>query len=169
MRLRFQIRTVMTMVFAAVFVYAIVALQGQSFVVRAFPWTVAILALALLALQLATEVVSLSRPVEREKADEMGDQLDLEFSEEEGTAVARRRTVEIFAWLYGFLFSLWAFGFHLAFPALAFSYLRRHGIGWPATLLMTAGFWLVIRLLFQELLHLPFPAGQLLDAREFLP
>jgi hypothetical protein len=156
----------MTLFFIVAFVYAVLALQGHNLVVRAFPWLVSFVALALLAVQLLSEVVKRDG---REAPSEKEEQLDIEFTEEEATAKARRRSIEIFGWLYGFLVALWAFGFHLAFPALAFFYLLRHRLPWLPVVLMTVSFWLAIRVVFQELLHIPFPRAALFDIRDLLP
>jgi hypothetical protein len=79
-------------------------------------------------------------------------------------AGARRRILAAVAWMLGFFAAVVLLGFPIAVPLFLFLYLKlQGGEGWVLsvgiTLAVTAAFYG----LFDALLHLPFPAGWLLD------
>lgn len=109
-------------------------------------------------LLLAIIEMALSLFVREEKRT--GHAVDFELTTEVDPILARRRTWAITAWLLGFLSLILLFGFPLAVPLFVFLYLKVGGKeGWPLTLVLTAISWLFMEMLFDRLLHLPFPQG----------
>lgn len=78
-------------------------------------------------------------------------------------AVALRRTFSIIGWILGFFATFWLLGFSIAVPVLTFLYLK---VGarerWLVTTLLTLLAWIFFYGLFDYVLHLPFPRGELL-------
>jgi hypothetical protein len=66
-------------------------------------------------------------------------------------------------WILGFFIAIWLLGFVAAVPIASFLYFRFAGgeKWWISTLLSVAA-WAVFYGLFDSLLHLPFPEGQIL-------
>ena len=94
------------------------------------------------------------------------------FGEAKGEAVegdpelegATRRMLVAAAWMVGFLAAIVLLGFPIAVPLFLLLYLRlQGGEGWITSIVITAIVWGVFYGLFDALLHLPFPAGWLLD------
>ena len=77
-------------------------------------------------------------------------------------AVARRRAVAIIGWIVGFYLAIWLLGFNIAVPVATFLYLK---VGarerWPITVVLTVVGWVFFYALFDYILHLPFPKGEL--------
>jgi TctA family transporter len=77
-------------------------------------------------------------------------------------SVVRSRSVAIVAWILGFFIAIWLLGFIAAVPVASFLYFKFAGgeKWWISTLLSVAA-WAVFYGLFDSLLHLPFPEGQI--------
>ncbi|MBI4491164.1 MAG: tripartite tricarboxylate transporter permease, partial [Deltaproteobacteria bacterium] len=77
-------------------------------------------------------------------------------------AVIRSRAVSIVAWTLGFFLAIWLLGFVIAVPVASFLYFRfAGGEKWWITILLSLAAWASFYGLFDYLLHLPFPEGQL--------
>jgi TctA family transporter len=77
-------------------------------------------------------------------------------------AVMRRRAFSIVAWILGFFLAIWLLGFVIAVPVASFLYFKfAGGEKWPISILLSVAAWAVFYGLFDYLLHLPFPEGQL--------
>lgn len=77
-------------------------------------------------------------------------------------ALMRRRTFAIVGWIVGFFLAIWLLGFNIAVPVATFLYLKVSAREkWPITLLLTSLAGLVFYGLFNYLLHLPLPEGEL--------
>ena len=127
---------------------------------RIYPWAIGFPVLVLLAFQLVKELMPRASNTPQEA--EVG-AADLSFTAEEATPAARLKTVELFAWIYGCVLALWLFGYFLGLPIMVFMYLKRHGESWLVSLSLPLGVWLFLWRVFDELLHLPFPAGAVFD------
>ena len=78
------------------------------------------------------------------------------------TTVIRRRAVSIVAWTLGFFATIWLLGFVIAVPVASFLYFRFAGREkWSLSIPLSLAAWAVFYGLFDYLLHLPFPEGQL--------
>lgn len=73
-----------------------------------------------------------------------------------------RRALEAVGWILGFVAAALALGFFAAVPLASFLYLRRAGEGWAASVLIPAGLWAFLYVVFDRALHVPLPPGPLL-------
>ena len=161
MSLRFQMRTVLTLFFIAVFAYVVFESKNMPEQARMYPYTIAIIALVLLAWQLLREIW----PSQAAESRETG--ADVDFTEEEASPEGKKRTLELFIWVYGFGLALWLLGFFVAIPVMVFSYLVRHREGRIVTIAMPAVAGGATWGLFNNLLHLPFPPGVIFELLGF--
>lgn len=73
-----------------------------------------------------------------------------------------RRTAIAAAWILAFFAAILLLGFNIAVALFVFAYLRFQGReSWLFSAVFTAAIWGGFYLLFDRLLHLPFPAGWL--------
>lgn len=160
MGLRFQPRSLLTLFLMAFFVFIVAQSSDMPEKAKMYPWVVGLIALALLAVQLVREVLPARSGPARETRETGA---DVDFTEEEASAAGKRRTLELFGWIYGFAATLWLIGFYLAIPAMVFAYLLRHRESPVVTVAMPAVAGLATWGLFDRLLHLPFPPGVLFE------
>ncbi len=78
--------------------------------------------------------------------------------------VVNRRTLNIFGWIIGFFIAIWLVGFNLSGPLCTFIYLK---IGarekWPISIILAVATGVFVYVLFDQLLHVPFPPGLLFN------
>ena len=76
--------------------------------------------------------------------------------------VTRRRRYSIISWMVGFFFGIWFLGFSIASAVTTFLYLKV-GVGekWLISVILTVVAWVFFYGLFDRVLHLPFPEGEL--------
>ena len=122
-----------------------------------YPWAVSIIALVLLAWQLVREIL----PTTRVESHETG--ADMDFTEDEASSEGKRRTLEMFIWIYGFAAFLWLVGFYVAIPLMVFLYLVRHRESPTLTVVLPTIAGGLTWGVFGYFLHLPFPPGILLE------
>ena len=145
----------LALVFFAVFVWQAREWRLQA---RLYPWAIGIPMLVLALIQLIVEIRGV-----RKKNPTGNAPVDYQFTQAMDTAVARRRTLTIFSWIFGFVISIWLLGFSLSVPLFVFLYLKvQSREPWALTLVLTAAAWVIFFGLFDRLLHLPFPDGKLL-------
>ena len=169
--------------------------QQWSIRARLFPWTIGIPAVGLAVLQVvfatrnmlahaAPEAELVPSPAERppplpavEQKDEdaavVAAAVESAFgagsaaAEEEAipTAVARRRTIEMSAWILAFGLGVVLFGFRLGAVLVTFGFLRwgAHE-SWKTTILISVATYLMFFLIFDVGLNTPFPPGFIADA-----
>ncbi|MGH7797081.1 MAG: tripartite tricarboxylate transporter permease [Candidatus Binatia bacterium] len=79
-------------------------------------------------------------------------------------ALARKRTVSIIFWIFGFYLAIWLFGFTGAAALATFLYLK-FGAGekWPIAVALAAAGWLFFFGVFDYGLQLPFPQGAIFE------
>ncbi len=160
MAIRIRPRTLFTLFLLGLFAFAVVEVRDMPFNARVYPWAIGFPAMGLLLYQLVKDV----RPWgSGGRSDEGVGTADIEFTGEENTPAARRKTVELFAWIYGFVFSLWLIGYFVSLPLMVFAYLKRHGESWLLSLTLSAGTWALLWGVFDQLLHLPFPEGRVFE------
>ncbi|MGH7828095.1 MAG: tripartite tricarboxylate transporter TctB family protein [Candidatus Binatia bacterium] len=128
---------------------------------RLFPLLASLPLLVLSLVQLGIDAVGSHR--ERAKA------MDFEFTKGVDPSLARRRTLNIFAWLFGFGFAIWLVGFHVAIPLTVFLYLKFQGReSWSLSLALAIATYIFFWGVFDRILHLPFPEPVLLTWVEAL-
>lgn len=77
-------------------------------------------------------------------------------------ALLRRRAISIIGWLLGFFLAIWLLGFNVTVPVATFLYLKfGSGEKWGITLILTLVAWIFFYGLFDYVIHLPFPKGEL--------
>lgn len=134
---------------AIVFAAAAFMALAWSEIARLFPLAVAVpgLILALLAIVL---------PPRTEAADP-------DDEEELPRRELVRRTAITIAWVLGFFAAVYLLGFLISIPLGAVAYMRIIGRErWVTALAVAAACWALIFLLFDRLLHVPLPKGELL-------
>ncbi len=157
MGIRLQPRSILTLAFIVVFGYIIYEAQDMPQQAQLYPMTIGIIALLLLVWQFGREVFFAHQPEDRETG------ADVDFTDEEASGDGRKRALELFGWIYGFGLALWLLGFFVAIPVMVFLYLLRHREGWIVTIAMPTVAGGATWLLFNNLLHLPFPPGVLFE------
>lgn len=139
------------------FVYFVWEARDWRLQARLYPWAIGLPMIILALIQVALDV----KGVEEKKTSD-GAPVDFQFGQTMDSAIARSRTFNIFAWILGFFVAIWLVGFSLAILLLLFLYLKVHSREpWGLSLILTAGGWVLFWGLFDRLLHLPFPEGQL--------
>ncbi len=157
MGLRFQPRTLLTLVLIAMFTYVVIASSDMPIEAKLYPWAIGLIALTLLAYQLVREIL----PSPQQNKRETG--VDFDFTDEEASPEGKRRALELFGWLYGFATLLWLIGFYLAIPLMVFLYMLRHRETRTLTIALPLGAGTATWGIFGYFLHLPFPPGVLIE------
>jgi hypothetical protein len=133
--------------------YAALSASYWSFKTGFFPLAISIPLLILVLLNLVLEFVGGA-----EKA--RGPAVDTEFTNDVAPEVARRRVVETFSWIAGFILLVFLVGFPAAVPLFLVSYLAiQSQVGWLLSASLTVITWGFFNFLFQRLLNLQFEAG----------
>ena len=141
-------------VFFALFVYTAKDWRLQA---RLYPWAIGIPMLVLALVQVVLDLRGIGPKKSRSDAP-----VDVQFAERTDPVVARRRTINIFSWIAGYILAIWLFGFSYSVPLVVFLYLKvQSRERWPLSIALTAAAWLLFWGLFDRLLHLPFPQGEL--------
>lgn len=139
-------------IFFAVFVYQAQDWRMQA---RLYPWAIGIPMLLLAVIQVILDL----KGVERKQKDDAVP-VDFQFAQTVDAAVARKRTLNIFGWLFGFLIGIWLLGFTITIPLMVFGYLRiQSGEKWWLSVTLTVLAWFFFWTLFVRVLNLPFPDG----------
>ena len=124
-----------------------------SFTAGFFPWVLGFPVLALAIVQFIFDITG--------RVGKCDDEYSAETPTNLPGSVVNRRTAGVFAWIFGWLVSVWLFGFTIGAPLCTFLQLK---VGererWPLTLALTATAWAFIYGVFVRLLHVPFPTGQ---------
>jgi putative tricarboxylic transport membrane protein len=143
---------VFTLLMVAFFVWTLWEAREWWFRARLFPWTIGFAGLVLALLQFRSELAGLlrSRRAGREKkVNEM-------------SALARQRTLTMTAWILGFFAAIWLLGFAVAVPLTILLYLKAGARErWPISIVLALLGWLSFYGIFDYLLHVPFPEGEL--------
>jgi hypothetical protein len=133
--------------------YAALSASQWSFKTGFFPLVIAIPLIVLTIVHLVLEFFGGA-----EKAN--GPAVEAEFTMDVEPAVARRRAIETFSWIAGFILLVFLLGFPLAVPLFMISYLTiQSRTGWLQSTVLTAGAWGFFYFLFQRLLNLQFETG----------
>ena len=143
---------VLTLVFAYATVTALALPEGA----KLFPLAIAIPSLVLAVLLAVISLRSRGTTVPSKPPDPDDDPT---LTPEDQT----RRTAEIALWFLGIFAAVYLLGFLVAIPVSAIAYLRFAAReGWVPSAAVAALCWLVVFGVFDRLLHVPLPAGELL-------
>jgi len=133
--------------------------QSRNFNVRAglFPWAIGFPLLGLSILQLM-----------REFRGKTGGRPRGQHVKDEGRGlpsdVVNRRTRDMFGWILIYFLVIWFLGFPIGGTLCCFIQLKFGSKEkWLITLILTAGLWAFVYLLFDRVLHVPFPTGYLFE------
>jgi len=134
--------------------------QSRQFNVRAglFPWAIGFPLLALALIQLLKEI-----------SGKTADPTLLKFADDDppelSAQVVRGRTAAMFGWILTYFAAIWLLGFATGGTLCCFLQLKCSSKeNWLLTVILTAGLWAFIYILFDRLLHVPFPSGYLFEA-----
>src|SRR4051794_11336874 len=104
MKLRPQaILSILLLVFFALFVYEAKDWRLQT---RLYPWAVGIPMLILAVVQVVLDLKGIGP-----KKDSGNAPVDVQFAERTDPVLARRRTINIFSWIIGYMIAVWLLGF----------------------------------------------------------
>ncbi len=132
--------------------------QSRSFNVRAglFPWVIGTPLLGLALLQLGKELTGKAGARSRVKQSEDEHEIPRD--------VQIRRTRNMFIWIVVYFLAIWLLGFSVGGTLCCFLQLKfASREKWPITIMLTVGLWAFIYLLFQQVLNVPFPPGQIFE------
>ena len=119
---------------------------------RLFPWAIGFAGLALALLQLRPEVAAVVR----------SGRTGGEKKTNGKSALTRQRTLSMAGWILGFFAAIWLLGFAVAVPLTILFYLKASARErWPISIALACLGWLSFYGIFDYLLHVPFPEGQL--------
>lgn len=123
---------------------------------RLYPWTIGIPMIVLAVVNLVQELLG------RDKSgDPNAGPSDIQFTQTGDRRTTVLRTLTIIAWILGFIAGFWLFGFSITIAVLIFCFLKiQSREGWALSVILTAGAWLIYWGLFEYMLRLPFPEGQ---------
>lgn len=142
-----------------VVVLALALWQSRNFNIRAglFPWAIGFPLLGLSILQFIREFRGKTGVGPRgQHIKEEGQELPAD--------VVNRRTRDMFGWILIYFLAIWFLGFPIGGALCCFIQLKFGSKEkWPITLILTAGLWAFVYLLFDRVLHVPFPAGYLFE------
>lgn len=134
--------------------WALLATQGWAIKTALYPRVVGIPLLLLAAMEFVLCLRGAREPEERA--------MDVVLSEDVEPREATRRTVAMFAWIFGFFLAILALGFSLAIPLFVFAYLKIAAKErWSLIFVLVGLAWLLFYGLFIRVLHLPLPEGLL--------
>ena len=149
--------SLVVLIFFCVFVYEAKEWRMQA---RLYPFAIGIPMLIFAVVQF---ILDLKGVKAKQSAD--GSPMDFQFAAQDHIAPeeVKRRTITMFAWMFGFFFAIWLVGYPIAIPLLVFCYLKfQSGESWTLSILLTVISWVFFYTLFVRLLTLPFPDGWLL-------
>ncbi len=157
LRLRIRPRILLALGFLACFAYAVVEAASMPIQARLFPWTIGFIGIALILFDMVRDILP-----EKEGKDD-GTIFDIAFTDEESSKQGRRKALEMFGWIYGFILALWLIGFHVSIFAMVLLYLLRHRERPVILVTLPLGVLLATWGLFDKLLNLPFPPGVVVE------
>ncbi|MGH2490261.1 MAG: tripartite tricarboxylate transporter TctB family protein [Candidatus Limnocylindria bacterium] len=144
------------LVLVAVFAYATVTALAFPEGAKLFPLAIAIPSLVLAVLLALISLRSRGTAGAPPASDAGG---EVALAPEERT----RRTAEIGAWFLGIFAAVYLLGFLVAIPISALAYLRFAAReSWVTSVAVAALCWALVFGVFDRLLHVPLPAGELL-------
>ncbi|MGH7845294.1 MAG: tripartite tricarboxylate transporter TctB family protein [Candidatus Binatia bacterium] len=146
------------LIFFIVFVYEAKEWRMQA---RLYPWSIGIPMIFLAGLYIVRELTGKNEKTQQQQA--ANTPVDFQFTKGLDQDTARKRTIYIFGWIFGFFLGIWLIGFSYMVPLFVFLYLKvQSREKWPLSIALTAGAWVIFWGLFDRLLRLPFPDGQVM-------
>ena len=151
---RFSWETVFSLFIIVVLALALWQSRHFDFRTGLFPWAIGFPVLSLAIVQLIMDFLG--------KGNRRGGDHLVEAGPDLPADVVNRRTAGIFGWIVGYFVAIWLLGFSFGVPLCTFIQLKIFGREkWPLSLIYTASAWAFIYGIFDRVLHVPFPTGQL--------
>ena len=133
--------------------------QAWNFSARLFPMTLVGVGVLLLSFHIARE---LWRSFSSTQPQSGGQSMDIGMGEGEDPSVVRWRSVEIWAWLVGFLIAILSIGMLISIPLFSFLYLKFHAReAWWISILIPVLVTSFMYGLFELILHTAWIEGWL--------
>jgi len=127
---------------------------------RLYPWAIGIPMVFLAVIQVILDLRGYKAKEPSDGAPPVA--MDFQFTKEIDARTSRNRAIIMFAWLFGFFFLIWLFGFNIGIPVMVFSYLKfQSKESWRLSILLTAIAFGFFYMLFVKVLTLPFPEGRI--------
>jgi hypothetical protein len=143
------------LVFFIVWVYQA---QDWRLQARLYPWAIGIPMVILAVVQVILDLKGYKSKEPSDGAPPV--RMDFQFTKEIDADTARKRTLTMFAWLFGFFFLVWLLGFNIGIPLMVFSYLKFQAKEpWVLSVILTVIAFVFFYTLFVKVLTLPFPEG----------
>src|ERR1051325_9702566 len=117
MKLRPQ--AILSIVIALFFVVFASQAKDWRLQARLYPWAIGIPMLILAIVQVVLDLKGVASKQTASAAP-----VDVQLAERTDPALARRRTINIFSWLVGYLLAVWLLGFSCCVPLVVFLYLK---------------------------------------------
>ena len=153
--MKVRTQAIFSFVIVIFFIVFVSQAQGWRPQARLYPLAIGIPMLILAIVQLILDL----KGVETKKRDD-ATPVDFQFAQQIDPAIARRRAVRMFMWLFGFFVGIWLLGFSVTIPLMVFTYLKlQSNESWRISIVLTAVAWAFFYFLFVKLLLLPFPDG----------
>lgn len=152
-RVRLSRETLFSLAIVVALVWALWDSRNFGFRAGLFPWVIGFPVAALAFVELGLDLFGRGRKSGLKSFAEVGPDVP--------ASLVYRRTVSICGWTIGFLVAIWLLGFSLAVPVTMILYLKFAKEKWPITLTMAVVTWLLFYGLFDYILHVPFPDGEL--------
>ena len=145
--------SIIVLIFFCVFVYEAKDWRMQA---RLYPYAIGI---PMLIFAIVQVILDLKGVKAKQSSD--GAPMDFQFQQNDVPAdVVRKRTITMFAWMFGFFMAIWLFGYVVAIPLMVFGYLKfQSNESWRLSVTLTVIAFVFFYSLFVKLLTLPFPDG----------
>jgi hypothetical protein len=147
--------SICALIFFCVFVYQAHEWRMQA---RLYPWAIGIPMLILAIVQVIFDLKGVKAKESTDAAP-----VDFQFTQTVEPAIAKKRAITMFSWLFGFFVAVLLVGFSIAIPLMMFTYMKFQGKeSWVLSLVLTVIAFIFYYMLFVRVLNLPFPEGLLL-------
>ena len=147
--------SLIVLIFFCVFVYEAKEWRMQA---RLYPFAIGIPMLIFAIVQFILDLKGV-----KAKHSTDGAPMDFQFQQTDVSQQdVRKRTITMFAWMFGFFAMIWLVGYVIAIPLMVFCYLKfQSNESWRLSVTLTVIAFLFFYFLFVRLLTLPFPDGAL--------
>jgi putative tricarboxylic transport membrane protein len=143
--------SVFSFAIVAIFICALWTSRKFPFTTGFFPWVIGFPVLAMAIYQL---IVDLKQGGDTSPTAEGEPELPRN--------IVNRRTAITFAWTFAWFVGIWLFGFTIGAPLCTFIQLKfGEREKWPLSLILTFIAWAFLYIVFERLLYVPFPEGEL--------
>jgi hypothetical protein len=145
--------SLVVLIFFCVFVYEAKDWRMQA---RLYPFAIGIPMLIFAIVQLILDLKGV-----KAKQSSDGAPMDFQFQQTDVSPEdVRKRTITMFAWMFGFFAMIWLVGYVVAIPLMVFGYLKfQSNEAWGLSITLTVIAFIFFYALFVRLLNLPFPDG----------